>query len=126
MEPSLNPAIVQQAIGRVHRLGQTREVEIIRMIIKDSIETRVTAMLAKKYGPSTSERDDGEDTKKPASEGVVEGAQVTPFVGSLVSEKVKVLTEEFDLLFGVPPSTDEEEDESEGAGKTTQDSDAMS
>jgi hypothetical protein len=47
-------------------------------------------------------------------------------VGSLVSEKVKVLTEEFDLLFGVPPSTDEEEDENKGAGKTTQDSDAMS
>jgi SNF2 family DNA or RNA helicase len=38
MEPYWNPAVEQQAIDRVHRLGQTKEVTTIRFIIKNSIE----------------------------------------------------------------------------------------
>jgi hypothetical protein len=49
MEPCLNPAIEAQAIGRVHRLGQQRPVKITRLIMEDSIETRIREMLAKKY-----------------------------------------------------------------------------
>ena len=30
MEPALNPALEAQAIGRVHRLGQNKAVEIVR------------------------------------------------------------------------------------------------
>jgi SNF2 family DNA or RNA helicase len=41
IEPALNAALEAQAIGRVHRLGQKRQVEIIRLIVKDSIETRI-------------------------------------------------------------------------------------
>ena len=33
-EPAWNPAIEQQAIDRVHRLGQTSDVEVIRYIAK--------------------------------------------------------------------------------------------
>lgn len=33
-EPAWNPAIEQQAIDRVHRLGQTSDVEVIRYIMK--------------------------------------------------------------------------------------------
>jgi len=35
------PAIEDQAIDRVHRLGQTREVTVFRLVMKDSIEERV-------------------------------------------------------------------------------------
>jgi SNF2 family DNA or RNA helicase len=38
MEPYWNPAVEQQAIDRVHRLGQTKEVTTVRFIIKNSIE----------------------------------------------------------------------------------------
>lgn len=38
MEPYWNPAVEQQAIDRVHRLGQTRPVTTIRFIINNSIE----------------------------------------------------------------------------------------
>lgn len=38
LEPQWNPAIEQQAIDRVWRLGQTREVTTIRMIISNSVE----------------------------------------------------------------------------------------
>jgi hypothetical protein len=33
-EPAWNPAIEQQAIDRVHRLGQTSDVQVIRYIAK--------------------------------------------------------------------------------------------
>mmetsp|Transcript_3427 Transcript_3427/g.3555 ORF Transcript_3427/g.3555 Transcript_3427/m.3555 type:complete len:386 (+) Transcript_3427:1-1158(+) len=41
MEPCLNTALEEQAIGRVHRIGQTREVHIYRLACRDSIEERI-------------------------------------------------------------------------------------
>jgi len=38
MEPYWNPAVEQQAIDRVHRMGQTLPVQCIRFIVRDSIE----------------------------------------------------------------------------------------
>lgn len=38
LEPYWNPAVEQQAVDRVHRLGQTRPVTTIRFIIKNSVE----------------------------------------------------------------------------------------
>jgi SNF2 family DNA or RNA helicase len=39
MEPQWNPNIESQALARVHRLGQTREVTTTTFIMKDSIES---------------------------------------------------------------------------------------
>jgi SNF2 family DNA or RNA helicase len=50
MEPALNPALEAQAIGRVHRLGQTKNVEITRFVVKDSIEERIQKIQKAKYG----------------------------------------------------------------------------
>ena len=36
-EPAWNPAIEQQAIDRVHRLGQTSDVQVVRYIAKGSL-----------------------------------------------------------------------------------------
>lgn len=44
MEPYWNPAVESQAIDRVHRLGQTQQVETIRYIVKNSIEEKVMAL----------------------------------------------------------------------------------
>ncbi|KAI9766764.1 MAG: hypothetical protein M1839_004768 [Geoglossum umbratile] len=41
MEPQWNPTIEEQALARVHRLGQTRKVTTVRFIMKDSIEDHV-------------------------------------------------------------------------------------
>lgn len=41
LEPSTNPALTQQAINRVHRVGQTKEVFIHHLVMQDSIEEKV-------------------------------------------------------------------------------------
>lgn len=43
-----SPAIEDQAVDRVHRLGQTREVTVFRLVMKDSIEERVLDIQAGK------------------------------------------------------------------------------
>lgn len=85
MEPSFNPAVEAQAIGRVHRLGQKRKVEVIRLVMKNSVETRIVAMLKKKYGNSEADN----------------GAAAQALVGSIQFDKTKVLSEEFDILYGL-------------------------
>ncbi|KAI0521715.1 hypothetical protein F5B22DRAFT_595968 [Xylaria bambusicola] len=41
MEPQWNPAIEEQALARIHRIGQTKEVTTVRFTIKDTIEDYV-------------------------------------------------------------------------------------
>lgn len=40
-EPPWNPARLEQRIGRVHRLGQSRPVQVIHFLTEDTIEERV-------------------------------------------------------------------------------------
>jgi len=47
-EPPWNPARLEQRIGRVHRLGQSRPVHVIHMLTEKSIEERVWETLALK------------------------------------------------------------------------------
>ncbi|KAK2746786.1 hypothetical protein FQN57_002828 [Myotisia sp. PD_48] len=48
MEPQYNPAAVAQAIDRVHRIGQTREVSTVQFIMKESIEEKITELAKRK------------------------------------------------------------------------------
>ncbi|MBI2921694.1 MAG: DEAD/DEAH box helicase [Planctomycetes bacterium] len=43
-----NPMRVEQRIGRVHRMGQTREVQIVNMIAKETIEASLLELLDRK------------------------------------------------------------------------------
>lgn len=121
MEPFLNPALEAQAIGRVHRLGQKRPVEIIRLIVANSIETRLQSVLAKRAGgknppvPSAAtdrvensgdkngEIYDEDCDKKPAAVADVDNAPdpivVAPLIGSISADKAIVAAEEFDCLY---------------------------
>ena len=40
-EPAFNPAAEAQAAGRIHRLGQTRDVLITRFVYRNSIEANI-------------------------------------------------------------------------------------
>ena len=46
--PSWNPCIEEQAVGRLHRQGQTRPVKIRRLIMKDTVEMRCLDIQQKK------------------------------------------------------------------------------
>ena len=39
-----NPSTEDQAIDRVHRLGQTQEVTVYRLICRDTVEERLLAL----------------------------------------------------------------------------------
>ena len=44
LEPALDPAAEVQAAGRIHRLGQTKEIHIKRFAFKDSIDEAIAAL----------------------------------------------------------------------------------
>jgi SNF2 family DNA or RNA helicase len=48
LDPWWNPAAEAQAVDRVHRIGQTRNVNVYRMVAKDTIEEKVMALQAAK------------------------------------------------------------------------------
>lgn len=48
MEPQFNPAAEAQAVDRVHRLGQTRDVTITRYIMENSFEEKMLDLQRKK------------------------------------------------------------------------------
>jgi SNF2 family DNA or RNA helicase len=87
MEPCFNPALEAQAVGRVHRLGQKRSVDIVRLVMEESVEVRIPEMLEKKYGLNSAENnEDGNQDKKPAAK-----SAATPLVGSIMSDKAAVM-----------------------------------
>lgn len=48
LEPWWNPAIEEQAMDRVHRIGQKEDVKIVRLIARDTIEERILQLQTKK------------------------------------------------------------------------------
>jgi SWI/SNF-related matrix-associated actin-dependent regulator of chromatin subfamily A3 len=108
MEPCFNPALEAQAVGRVHRLGQTRNVEIIRLIMEKSVESRMVQMLDKKYSRVAGSNDNSEEMphvdsdededKKPAK---LTTTSTVAMIGSIKTDKTVVMEDEFDILFGV-------------------------
>ncbi|KAL4867577.1 hypothetical protein BDV12DRAFT_209830 [Aspergillus spectabilis] len=50
MDPWWSFAIEAQAIDRVHRMGQTKDVNVVRFIVKDSIEERMLRVQERKMG----------------------------------------------------------------------------
>ncbi|XP_039139181.1 DNA repair protein RAD5B [Dioscorea cayenensis subsp. rotundata] len=48
MDPWWNPAVEEQAIMRIHRIGQKRQVRVRRFIVKDTVEERMQQVQARK------------------------------------------------------------------------------
>ncbi|KAK3218076.1 hypothetical protein Dsin_012046 [Dipteronia sinensis] len=48
MEPWWNPAVEEQAMDRVHRIGQKEDVKIVRLIARNSIEERILELQERK------------------------------------------------------------------------------
>ena len=50
LEPFWNPFVEEQAIDRVHRLNQTRDVKVWRLLVKGTVEERIVELQEKKRG----------------------------------------------------------------------------
>jgi superfamily II DNA or RNA helicase len=59
LDPWWNPATEAQAVDRTHRIGQTRNVMVYRLIARDTIEEKVMALKARKAELFASVMDDG-------------------------------------------------------------------
>jgi superfamily II DNA or RNA helicase len=60
LDPWWNPATEAQAVDRTHRIGQTRNVMVYRLIAKDTIEEKVMALKQRKAELFTSVIDNGD------------------------------------------------------------------
>ncbi|RII19837.1 ATP-dependent helicase HepA [Streptomyces sp. YIM 130001] len=47
-EPQLNPALEAQAVGRAHRMGQVRRVQVHRLLATDSVDQHLLGILEEK------------------------------------------------------------------------------
>ena len=108
MEPSFNPALEAQAIGRIHRLGQKRPVEIVRLVIKNSFEDRMIQFIEQKYNKVSEEKsseasdnNQNDDTSNRKNTDTDQTKLCHGIVGNLKSDKAQLVTAEFDTLFGV-------------------------
>jgi superfamily II DNA or RNA helicase len=59
LDPWWNPATEAQAVDRAHRIGQTRNVMVYRLVARDTIEEKVMALKARKARLFSSVLDDG-------------------------------------------------------------------
>ncbi len=75
-----NPAVLEQRIARIHRLGQQKPVTIINLIAKGTIEERLLELIS---------------FKKKLFEGVLDGGESTVFMGE---SKMKQFMETVDKL----------------------------
>jgi DNA repair protein RAD5 len=70
MDPWWSFAVEAQAIDRVHRMGQTNEVKVVRFVVKESIEGRMLRVQERKMavagslGVGQSQGEGGEEEKK--------------------------------------------------------------
>ena len=66
LEPLLNHAMELQAIGRVHRIGQTRPTYVYGYMVRDTVEERIVALAAERkqslYVCAHSHRERGDTT----------------------------------------------------------------
>jgi len=60
LDPWWNPATEVQAIDRTHRIGQTRQVMVYRMIARETIEEKVVALARRKAALFTGVMDEGD------------------------------------------------------------------
>ena len=109
MDLPWNPAVLEQRIGRVHRLGQTQPVSVVNYIAQGTIEEGMLGVI---------------EFKKNLFAGVLDGGEKNVFLGG---SKLKKFMETVDKITGsMPAPVAEEVAESQQTGIDTQPSEAES
>ena len=74
MDLPWNPAVLEQRVGRVHRLGQTRGVQVVNFVARGTIEESMLSVLAFKQSLAAGILDGGD------SEIALHGTRLTKFM----------------------------------------------
>ncbi len=77
MDQPWNPAVLEQRIGRVYRLGQTRSVQVVNFVAESTIEERMLSLLAFKRALFVGVLDGGD------TEVFLGGTRLTKFMESV-------------------------------------------
>jgi len=107
IEPCLNPALENQAIGRAWRMGQTRPVTVKILAVQDSIETNIVKLVQQRTNGIAVNKKDDENGGGPEiidieqEEEEMRRAQMNKgeLAGAIRADKQKLKLEEFELLF---------------------------
>eukprot|EP01050_Picozoa_sp_SAG11_P002629 SAG11_NODE_135_length_15131_cov_9.906599_8_plen_1752_part_00 len=116
LEPCLNEGTELQAFNRIHRMGQTKSVQIVTFCIKDTIEERLLQMRKERKV----ERSSAVDPSRTAGGGAAAAGGRTSMDGSATrspnveeamtrfnsSLKVDAKLEEWQLMFGTRAATE--------------------
>ncbi|KAJ3053601.1 DNA repair protein rad16 [Rhizophlyctis rosea] len=89
MEPYWNPAVEQQAIDRIHRLGQTRVVHTIRLVVKDTIEESILKMQQDKLEMAQKAFREGEMSNEEWTDQVKRGKKGKSAIGEAARKKAE-------------------------------------
>jgi hypothetical protein len=54
LELPWNPAVLEQRIGRIHRLGQKRPIDVYNLVSEGSIESRIAGLVGAPQAPGES------------------------------------------------------------------------
>lgn len=102
LEPCMNTALEAQAIGRSHRMGQTREVTVLKLYVKDSVEERIITLNAQREATAASAQGGSnamdELTKKARAQGKTKLLQ-SEIAGAIRDDRQSLRMEELQLLF---------------------------
>ncbi len=104
MDLPWNPAVLEQRIGRVHRLGQTRPVQVINFIAEGTIEQGMLSTLA---------------FKKSLFAGILDGGEKEVFLGESRLKRFMETVEKVTGDIPKPPPQSEPEPDSEEDDATT-------
>lgn len=116
MEPALNPALEDQAVGRAWRMGQQREVKVVRFYVQGSVEeqimkvvkirqTGVAGAAAAANGANTS------DEERWMNRVYRPDVRVEDQAGSIKADKQNLRLNELQALFKAPEFPEPREDD---------------
>ncbi|MCO5100250.1 MAG: DEAD/DEAH box helicase [Burkholderiaceae bacterium] len=118
MDLPWNPALLEQRIGRIHRMGQKRPVQVVNFVAKGTIEEGMLSVLAFKRSLSAGILDGGE------SEISLGGSRLSRFMkdveivtGRMGEGEAMASSEEAASVAGAPREPQVEDEDAQGPAK---------
>ena len=97
VEPALNSALTEQAIGRSWRMGQRNEVCVKHLVVKNSVESNIVKLLKARAEEKTQQGEDQVARERAAAS--TSKMSKSEVAGHLKADRQRLRAGELDLLF---------------------------